>query len=81
MELTQKAPNSAVYAWDLSIFYEQLGELSKELGDLLCALEPYKNTLKISEELCKQAPYSVEYSKNLSVSYFKSLEIYTYSWW
>ena len=74
--LLSRNPDSADYARDLSVSYDNVGNIYKALGDTKSALTSYENSLKIAEELRKRNPDSADYARDLSVSHNKVGDIY-----
>ena len=68
-DLSSRNPDSAEYARDLSVSYNNVGDINKSLGDTKSALKSYESSLNIREELRRRNPDSAEYARDLSISY------------
>jgi tetratricopeptide (TPR) repeat protein len=75
-ELHRRFPNSTLYARDLSISYDRLGNMNLKLGDPLKALDKYQASLNIREKLQLLDSKSTDYSIDLCISNNKLGDVY-----
>jgi len=75
-ELRKRAPDSADYIIDLSVSYELMGDLNRELGEPSNALEYYKKALNVREKIRGPTHEDPFIAKGLSLSYEKLGNIY-----
>ncbi len=69
MRLANAAPENANYARNLSISFNELGDLQVALGNAQIALGYYQSSLDIRQRLADAAPENANYARNLSVSF------------
>ena len=74
--LCEAAPENADYARDLSVSYNQMGDLFRALGDGTAARRYYEQALEVSERLAQAAPENADYARDLSVSYNKMGDLF-----
>ena len=64
-------PGNAGWQRDLSVSYEQVGDVLMAQGNLAEALKSYQDSLAISDRLAKADPSNAVWQRDLSVSYEK----------
>jgi tetratricopeptide (TPR) repeat protein len=68
--LTAEQPNNIPYQRDLSVAYNEVGDVQKAHGDLAGALKSYRDGLEIAKRLPQSDP-NAGWQRDLSVSYNK----------
>jgi tetratricopeptide (TPR) repeat protein len=66
-KLAKQDPSNARWQRDLSLSYEDVGDVLKAQGNLDGALKSYRDDLAIAEKLAKQDPSNAEWQRDLSV--------------
>jgi tetratricopeptide (TPR) repeat protein len=72
----QAEPNRADYQRDLSVSYQRVGDLYRDLGQGEQAREAYLQSLAIFERLAQAEPGRADYQRDLSVSYERVGDLY-----
>jgi len=54
--VSQRRPESATWQRDLSICHDKVGDVERDQGDLIAALDRYKTAFGIKERLANSAP-------------------------
>ena len=67
--LAQAEPDRADYQRDLSVSYNKMGDLYRDLGQGEQARQAYGKSLAIAERLAQAEPDRADYQRDLSVSY------------
>ena len=67
--LLKQQPDSADYQRDLSVSYDNIGDVKTAQGDLAGALKAYQDSLAIVDRLAKSDPGNAGWQRDLSVSY------------
>ena len=70
--LAKSDPGNAGWQRDLSVSYENVGDVQVAQGNLPAALASYQASLAISDRLAKSDPGNAGWQRDLSVSYDKS---------
>jgi serine/threonine-protein kinase len=71
LALAEANPGSALAKGDLAVFYEWLGDVSLELGDVRAARDAYRQRLELAEALALADPDSAQAQTDLVVSCYK----------
>ena len=69
--LAAEKPNDMTYQRDLSVAYDEIGDVLVAQGNLPEALKSYRDGLAIGERLAKADPSNAGWQRDLSVSYEK----------
>ena len=69
--LAQSDPGNAGWQRDLSVSYNDVGDVQVAQGDLTGALKSYRDGLAIAERLAQSDPGNAGWQRDLSVSYNK----------
>ena len=69
--LAQSDPGNAGWQRDLSVSYENVGDVQVAQGDLAGALKSYRDDIAIAERLAQSDPGNAGWQRDLSVSYNK----------
>ena len=70
-QLAARDPNNAEWQHDLSVSYDNVGDISAARGDRDGALKAYQDGLDIQKQLAARDPNNAEWQRDLSVSYNK----------
>ena len=68
-KLAKQDPGNAGWQRDLSVSYDNVGDVQRAQGDLAGALKSYRDSLGIAEKLAKQDPSNAGWQRDLSVRY------------
>ena len=68
-ELASQDPRNKEWQRDLSISYDNIGNIQQAQGDLAEALKSYQDGLAIRKDLAKEDPTNKEWQRDLSISY------------
>ena len=71
MDLLASNPGSTDFQREVSVSYEQVGDVQVAQGDLVGALKSYRDSLAIGERLAQSDPGNAGWQRHLSVSYQK----------
>ncbi|HEX6367829.1 MAG TPA: TIR domain-containing protein [Longimicrobium sp.] len=74
--LAQAEPERADYQRDLSVSYNKVGDLYRDLGQGEQARQAYITSLQIRERLAQAEPERADYQRDLSVSYERVGDLY-----
>ena len=69
--LAQSDPGNAGWQRDLSVSFENVGDVQVAQGDLARGADPYRDSLAIRDRLAKSDPGNTGWQRDLSVSYDK----------
>ena len=69
--LAQHYPDKTVFQHDLSVSYNNVGDVQNAQGDLTGALSSYRQSLVIAERLSRQDPGNADWQRDLSLSYVR----------
>jgi tetratricopeptide (TPR) repeat protein len=69
--LAAEKPNDIAYQRDLSVAYNEIGDVLLAQGNLTDALKSYRDDLAIRERLAKADPTNAGWQRDLSISYNK----------
>jgi tetratricopeptide (TPR) repeat protein len=69
--LAAQAPDDATYQRDLSVTYNEIGDVLVDQGHLPEALKSFRDGLSIAEQLAQADPGNAVWQRDLSVSYNK----------
>ena len=67
--LSRSRPDNADFARDLSISFDNLGDMQQALGNTPAALAFYEDGRKIRQRLYDAAPDNADFARNLSISF------------
>jgi len=69
--LAAEKPNDIAYQRDLSVAYNEIGDVLLAQGNLTDALKSYRDDLAVREQLAKADPANAGWQRDLSMSYNK----------
>jgi tetratricopeptide (TPR) repeat protein len=75
--LAQAEPSRADYQRDLSVSYERMGDLLRDLGQSEEARQAFAKSLAIIEPLAQAEPGRADYQRNLAASYLKVGDLFS----
>ncbi|MEO1246752.1 MAG: tetratricopeptide repeat protein, partial [Pseudomonadota bacterium] len=74
--LARAEPDRVDYQRDLSVSYNKMGDLYRDLGQGEAARKAFQNALEIAERLARAEPDRADYQRDLSISYNKMGDLY-----